>query len=391
MLATNLTLKRTSRLNNGHLWIFSNEIAENLKTFTPGSIVNIYNRQGAFYGKGYINPHSLIAVRILTKQDEPINKDFFVKRFNSAYQFRKRFLKNLETFRLIYSEADYLPGLIVDVYEKVFVVQFLTLGMETFSEILLETINELFCPDTIVIRNDSPIRSIEGLSQNKYLYKSGSKELFHTIRDDNLFFEIDTLNGQKTGFFLDQRFNRKAFSSYIQEGSQGLDLFCYSGAWGIHALNKASMVTFVDSSQNALDITNRNLNLNNLQEKAKLINSDAFKFLKMIKDDDKRFDFIILDPPAFVKNKNAIKEALKGYREINSMAMSVLKGGGLLATSSCSHHLDKSAFIEIIQRSSRDANREIRILEFRGQSPDHPVLLSVPETEYLKCLFLEVN
>ena len=388
-MSDRITLKRTSRLNNGHLWIFSNEIVENLKTYSTGSIVSIYDKKGVFYGKGYINPHSLITVRILTKDDEPINKDFFKKRIHSALLFRQKILKDLQTYRLFFSEADFLPGLIIDVYGRVVVLQFLTFGIEVLANMILQVVDELLMPEVIVIRNDSPVRIIEGLPFKKEIYK-GQLEDLPRINDGDMLYEVDVFEGQKTGFFLDQRFNRQAFSRLIQKGSHGLDLFCYSGAWGIEALKKASMVTFTDISQKALNNAQRNLELNKLADRAEFINRDAFNFLRRINDKGIKYDFIILDPPAFAKSKNNLKEALEGYKEINTLAMSVVKTGGLIATSSCSHHIDKYLFSEILKKASKDARRQIRILQYRGQAIDHPILLSVPETEYLKCFFLEV-
>ncbi len=367
--------------------MFSNEIAENLKEYQPGSIVKVFDRNKNFYGVGYINPHSLISVRLLTRRDELIDADFFRKRLARAYGYRKKMLGDQQSYRLVHSEGDLLPGLIIDVYEKVIVVQCLTYGMECLVNLIVQVIDDMFKTEGIVLRNDSPARRLEGLGLYKKVIKGDlSKPLL--IEDSGIKTEIDPIEGQKTGGFLDQRFNRVAFASLVEEGATGLDLFCYNGAWGIHALKRASKVTFVDESQRAIDSAKRILSLNDLKGTAHFVRADVFDFLKGCTDSPKRYDFIVLDPPAFAKSKTHIKEAMRAYRELNSMAISLLKPGGILATSSCSHHINKGMFMEVIAKAA--SGRRLRIVEQRTQAADHPILINVPETEYLKCLFLEV-
>ncbi len=381
-------LKRTSRVLSGHLWIFSNELASSPRLHGPGSIVEVYDSKEAFMGIGYINPNSLIAVRLLTRQREEINADFFRKRIADALSYRKRFLPEGVSGRLVYSEGDFLPGLIVDRYAGCLVVQLLTAGMERQRDVLLGLLDEMLSPEIIVLKNDNQNRTLEGLVLEKTLVR-GTAGATVTITEGDICSEVDPMSGQKTGFFLDQRENRIAFSRLVS-GGRGLDLFCYSGAWGLHLAKKGAHVTFVDSSEAALKQTKSNAETNALAGKCAFIKADVFNFLKREVDSGNIYDFIVLDPPAFVKSKGKVKEGLRGYREINAMAMSIISQKGLLATSSCSHHVDKTAFLDMLQHAAKDAGKHVRVLELRSQGRDHPVLLSMPETEYLKCAFLVI-
>lgn len=382
-------LQRTSRIHAGHLWVFSNELAESPKGFEPGSLVELRDRRDAFLGIGYINPHSLIAVRILTHQKEEINADFFRKRILDAEAHRRLFLKDTDSFRVVFSEGDFLPGLIVDKYGECLCLQILTFGMERWADELISILDDLFSPSLIVLRNDSPSRLLEGLPQEKRIVK-GTLDNLPATREDSLSFEIDPMAGQKTGFFLDQRENRIAFSRLTGEG-KGLDLFCYAGAWSMHLAGGGAAVTGVDDSEAALALARRNAERNGLSERCGFVKADVFEFLRREGEGKGAYDFIVLDPPAFAKSKAKVKEALRAYREINAHAMRVLREGGLLATSSCSYHIDRGSFLEMLRAAARDAGRQVRLIEMRSQARDHPILLSMPETEYLKCAFLEVR
>jgi 23S rRNA (cytosine1962-C5)-methyltransferase len=382
-------LQRTSRIHAGHLWVFSNELAESPKGFEPGSLVELRDRRDAFLGIGYINPHSLIAVRILTHQKEEINADFFRKRILDAEAHRRLFLKDTDSFRVVFSEGDFLPGLIVDKYGECLCLQILTFGMERWADELISIFDDLFSPSLIVLRNDSPSRLLEGLPQEKRIVK-GTLDNLPATREDSLSFEIDPMAGQKTGFFLDQRENRIAFSRLAGEG-KGLDLFCYAGAWSMHLAGGGAAVTGVDDSEAALALARRNAERNGLSERCGFVKADVFEFLRREGEGKGAYDFIVLDPPAFAKSKAKVKEALRAYREINAHAMRVLREGGLLATSSCSYHIDRGSFLEMLRAAARDAGRQVRLIEMRSQARDHPILLSMPETEYLKCAFLEVR
>lgn len=381
-------LRRSSRIRSGHLWVFSNEIEGSLKRFKAGTIVRVYERTSNLLGIGYINPHSLISIRLLTNQPEEIDKDFFRKRINCALDYRKRLNLDSDSFRVLYSESDLLPGLIVDLYKDILVLQILTFGMELLKETIIEVIDQIFHPVSIVLRNDSPFRRLEGLPLEKKVIKGDCSDV--VIREGDLFFHVDTLSGQKTGFFLDQRENRLVFSKLTGKG-KGLDLFCYSGAWAIHMASSGAQVIGVDESDHAIEMSKRNAEINNLSERCRFIKTNVFDFLNEEIRVGNRYDYIVLDPPAFVKSKEKIKEAIRAYRKINADAMRLLNNNGLLATSSCSHHISREAFLDILRAASKDAGKKFRLIEMRSQAKDHPILLSMPETEYLKCAILEVQ
>lgn len=380
-------LHRTSRLLNGHPWIFSNEIAGSPKTFEPGALVEVLDTKDTFLGIGYINPNSLIAVRLLTRQNEIIDQAFFSRRIGDALARRKQFVAGRNAYRVVFSESDFLPGLIVDRFGDTLSVQILTLGMECLRETILAALDDVLKPATIVLRNDSKARTLEGLPLEKGIVK-GSLDSLPRITEGTVSFEIDPLAGQKTGFFLDQYENRMALAALAQSGT-ALDLFCYAGAWGMQLVQRGMQVTFVDDSELAVRQVQRNAELNNSTDRCSTVRDDVFLFLKRKIAAGAAYDMIVCDPPAFVKSKAKIKEALRGYRDVNTMCMKLVRQGGLLATSSCSHHIDRESFLDMLRASARDAGRSPRMLEYRSQGKDHPVLLAAPETEYLKCAFLQ--
>jgi 23S rRNA (cytosine1962-C5)-methyltransferase len=383
-------LKRTKRLHGGHLWIFSNELSESPKQYSPGELVEVLDMQDVFIGIGYINPNSLIAIRLLSGKNEAIDNDFLSRRIRAAVDLRERIMPDSDAFRVIYSEGDYLPGLIADKYGSCLVLQFLTFGMEALRTNIIDILDDQLKPETIVLRNDSRVRVLEGLPLSKELVK-GTMEIKPVIHEDGLLFEIDPMEGQKTGFFLDQRENRVRLKKYIQAG-RGLDLFSYIGAWSMHLASAGAEITCVDSSGKALEQAARIAGLNNLSGKMVFAVDDVFEHLdKALRKGGKTYDFIVLDPPAFVKSAGRLKEAVRAYRQINELSMRLIKSGGILATSSCSYHLGRDLFIEMLNVAAKNAGRRLRLLEFRSQAPDHPVLLSMPETEYLKTAFLSVD
>lgn len=388
-----VTLRRSARILAGHLWIFSNELAASPKGYEPGALAEVYDGKGVFFGIGYLNPHSLIAVRLLTREREAIDAGFFRRRIEGALRYRQRFLKDTTSFRAVYSEGDFLPGLIVDKLGDCLSVQFLTFGMDRQRETILPVLDELFSPRTVVLRNDSQSRVLEGLPLYKSVVKGVLDEL-PRIAEGGVVMQADPLGGQKTGFFLDQRENRIAFGELVdalsaKEG-RAADLFCYSGAWGLQLAKRGMRVTFVDESEAALAKAKGNAAFNNIEDRCSFARADVFGFLKSEAGAGSLYDAVVLDPPAFVKSRTKIKEALRGYRELNALAMRVVRKGGLLATSSCSYHIDRPAFLDMLRDAARDAGRLPRLVEYRSQGKDHPILLSVPETEYLKCAFLEL-
>lgn len=385
-LVEKVFLKRSKRILDGHLWVFSNELTESPRRFEPGSLVEVHDRT-AFLGIGYINPRSLIAVRLLTRRKETIDASFFRDRIGDALRYRQSFLEDQRSFRVLFSEGDYLPGLIVDKFDDVLVAQFLTLGIERLGETIAGVLDDMFRPRCMVLRNTSRSRTLEGLPlETKVL--AGNPEPLPRVTEGSLTIEVDPLSGQKTGFFLDQRENRIALSRYVR-GGKGLDLFCYSGTWALHLAQRGVVMTGIDESEAALSQAQRNARLNGLDSRIAFRKDDVFHYLGEAKGDE--YDVVVLDPPAFAKSAANLREALRGYLDINSRALKIVRPGGFLATSSCSHHVDRAVFLDMLHRASRLAGRRVRLLEYRHQSRDHPILLSVPETAYLKCAFLEVQ
>jgi 23S rRNA (cytosine1962-C5)-methyltransferase len=383
-------VKRTKRLLAGHLWIFSNEIVESPGGYEAGSLVGVYDMKDNFLGAGYINPKSLIAVRLLARESGKVDREFFARRITAAIDMRRRLSGASDAGRLVFSEGDYLPGLIADRYGNCLVLQFLTAGMERFKDEIISIFDEILSAELIILRNDSRSRVLEGLP----LYKEIAKGLpvpLPVVSEDGVIFEVDAYEGQKTGLFLDQRENRAAFARLIKEG-KGLDLFCYTGAWSLRLAAAGAEVTGVDESDRAVKQAERNAELNGLRDRTSFVREDVFSFLKNeLANGEGRYDFIVLDPPAFVKSSSKIKEAVKAYRRLNELCMRLLRPGGLLATSSCSYHLGREMFLDMLRAAGREAGRSLRMLALRSQAADHPVLLPMPETEYLKCAFLVVD
>lgn len=386
-----ITINRTKRILAGHVWIFSNELLTSPKGYGSGELVEVYSKSDDFIGIGYINPASLISIRLLTRQKETINSDFFLRRISSAYALRQQLLEDTSSCRVIFSESDALPGLIVDKYNDALCVQILTAGMQRLSETVLDCLDEFFKPKCIFLRNESRARQLEGLPLHKSVFK-GSAEYCTTIKEGSACIEIMPFEGQKTGFFLDQRANRLYFHKLLKPSLKGLDLFSYIGAWSLQASLKGAEVIAVDESSYAMQRAIRNSSLNQVQDRCTFIKSDVFTFLEAELQRGACYDYIVLDPPAFAKNKASVSNALKAYRDINAKAMRLLKPGGLLITSSCSQHISKEDFVNTLRLALRDAHKQKSILLcLKAQAPDHPISLSIPETEYLKCAFIVIR
>lgn len=385
------TLKRGSdrRVKGGHPWIFSNEIGQCSGDGQPGATVQIHAADGSYLGTGYYNPHSLIAIRILSRQREDIDDPaFYRERLLRALSYRQNIYPGWETFRAVYGEADFLPGLVVDKYGDYLSLQFLTAGMDLRRDLILSALLDIFKPTGILARNDAGVRSLEGLSEQvEVLYGEIPERV--RIEEHGLQFTVDLVAGQKTGQFLDQKENHLLLER-IAAGKDVLDCFSYSGGWGIHAAAfGATSVRFLDSSERALALARENAEMNGLADRTTFDAGDAFERLRSLKSEGHRFDIVILDPPAFVKSKKALKEATKGYLTINRRGIELLREGGYLVTCSCSYHMNRELFRETIENAARQAGREMRLVSTMSQAPDHPVLLSVPETEYLKCFLLQ--
>jgi 23S rRNA (cytosine1962-C5)-methyltransferase len=387
MRTIKLKKKEERRVLRGHPWVFSNEVQDLSADVVPGEPVEVRDFSGNFLGRGYVNPRSLIAVRILTRKQEDMDTAFFTKRIGSARDLRKD-LGFGESFRAVFSEGDGLPGLIVDKYEDTLVVQSLTAGIDGMLDAVLAALREVYGPKTIVLRNDTSSRSLEGLEQETRVVLGETSGMVE-FEESGIRYRADVLEGQKTGFFFDQRENRLALRDLVR-GRRTLDCFCYVGAWALSAARYgASEVLGIDSSEKAVTLARSNAELNDLS--AKFLIGDVFETLRGLEKQKERFGCIVLDPPAFVKSRAKVREALKGYKEINLRGMRLLEPGGFLVTCSCSHHIDQELFREMLIDAAWSAGRQARLLEMRSQSRDHPMLLAAPETRYLKCAVLMVE
>jgi len=379
-----LKKKEERRVQRGHPWIFSNEISDPLSSFAAGELVDVLDHASRFIGRGYINPHALIAIRIISRHQDQIDLRFFRTRIAAAREIRVR-LGFGDSFRALFSEGDGIPGLIVDKYADTLVVQSLTAGIEALLEVIVTALREEYAPAVIVFKNDSAARELEGLPRETRVALGSLDGPVH-FEESGITYRIDVLEGQKTGFFFDQRENRQALKGLVG-GRRVLDCFCYVGAWSLTAARfGAAEVTGLDSSQRAVDLAVQNANLNGLP--ARFITADVFEELRKRDKNKERFGCIILDPPAFVKSRAKVREALRGYKEINLRALRLLQPGGLLVTCSCSHHIDADLFREMLIDAAHDAGRQTSLLEMRSQARDHPSQIAARENIYLKCAYL---
>lgn len=378
--------KEEQNILKGFPWVFSNEIKEFVGNIKSGEICEIYNSKQEFIGQGFLNTSSKIMVRILSLSHEVIDYDFFKKRILAAWEMRKACGFN-ESARVVFSEADYLPGLIVDKYGDYLSIQLLSLGMDVRKQFVIDALVEIFKPLGIYERSDSPVRLKEGLSEFKGIVYGEFNPLIQ-IKENNIKIEVDLENGQKTGYFLDQKQNRKALMSYVGD-KVVLDCFSHTGGFALHAASyHAKKVVAVDISQKACDDILKNAKLNSFNN-IEVVCDDVFDYLRNNENINK-FDVIILDPPAFTKSKDTVKSAYRGYKEINLQAMKIIKEGGILFTFSCSMHMEPQLFLEMLQEASLDSKRKIRLLDFKIQSPDHPTILGSGDSLYLKCAILYV-
>ncbi|MBI3194769.1 MAG: class I SAM-dependent rRNA methyltransferase [Ignavibacteriae bacterium] len=379
-----ITLKKNEhyRITAGHLWAFSNEIEKIEGEPLIGEVVEVKNFSNEFLGVGFYNPHSLIAVRLLSRKQEEINSEFFRKRIESAYQLRKKIYPDETSYRVVHGEADFLPGLIVDKYNDFLSVQTFSAGMDQRLPMICDVLESLLQPKGIVERNEAVIRTYEGLEQRAGIIRGRAEQTI--ISEYGIKFSVDLLHGQKTAFFLDQRENRKAFQRYVR-GSSVLDCFCNAGGFALHAASAgAKEVVGVDVSSDVIEHAKANAMLNHLESTTQFIVADTFDYLNAMIEQKKMFDVINLDPPSFAKSKKTVNKAIKGYRQLHSLAFDLLSPGGILATASCSHHVYEDKFLDIITSTAKKAGRQVSMLEWHGASPDHPVLPSLPETKYLK-------
>jgi len=375
-------------LRQGAVWVYDNQIESTTGGITPGDICDVFSAKGRFLGRGFYNPHSVIAVRILTwDREESIDEEFFRRRIQAAIDLRKQ-IGMYDSCRLIFAESDYLPALIVDKFCDVLVVQILALGMERFKETIINLLVELVSPQGIYERDDVPIREREGLPQQTgLLYGTVPDQL--EILENEARMMVDVRNGQKTGYFLDQRENRAAIRPYVN-GKEVLDCFCHTGGFAVHAgIYGAKHVTAVDISETALKTASENAALNGL-ENVDFVCANVFDLLRDYDREGRQFDTVILDPPAFVKNRRALEKATAGYKEINLRGMKLVRPGGILITFSCSQLMTPERFLQMLRDAAGDLGRPVRLLEMRMQSRDHPASIAQEQPLYLKCFVAQV-
>jgi 23S rRNA (cytosine1962-C5)-methyltransferase len=381
--------KEEGRLQRGHLWAFSNEVAEAPAGMEPGAIADLVPSGAGFLGRGFYHPHSLIAFRVLSNEREEIDVAFFKRRLEEARALREALYPGCNAYRWVYGESDRLPGLVVDRYGDYLAVQALAAGMERFRPVLIQALDELVHPKAIVWRSDAPVRALEGLKDEPPSVVAGELPARVHITLENGSFFVDLAAGQKTGFYFDQRDNRQALAAYCA-GKRVLDAFSYSGGFGIAAAKAgARQVVFVDSSKPALELADMNAQLNDVADRGTFVEGDALQLLGH-PNPEGPFDVIAVDPPAYARSKKHLPVALKAYEKLYALAIGALPKGGILAASSCSHFVDRGMFLEALRRAARKARRSLRLIEQRGQSKDHPVLLAMPETEYLKFVIAQV-
>ena len=388
---TKVFLKRkiAPRIANGHPWIYGNEIEKIVGEPAAGDIVEVFYYDKKYVGRGYINQQSQIAVRLLTRKHENINDEFFLNRIKQAWNYRQK-LGYTENCRLVFGEADYLPALVIDKFNDYFVIQTLSFGIEKWKPAIVNALQEIFSPKGIYERNDVPVRELEGLAQQKGFLT----EPFDTnivINENGFKFNVDIENGQKTGYFLDQQDNRRAIKQ-ITKGADVLGAFTYTGTFEIHAAGYgAKSVYGIDISEQAVEQANKNAALNGFEKICRFEAMNAFDALKKWDKEEKKYDVVMLDPPAFTKSRENIGKAVTGYKEINLRGMKLVKNGGFLVTSSCTNLVSPELFLDTIAAAARDAKKRIRQVTFKAQASDHPIIWGLENTNYLKFLIVEVS
>ncbi len=374
---------KEKRVLSGHPWVFASDIAHADESIQPGDVVRVFSSKNRFLAMAIYNPKSQITLRILSYHDEPVNRAFIFQRVRDAISYRQTFA-DLKSCRLVFSESDRLPGLIVDSFGDVLVLQCLSLGMEKFKKDIVDALTEMMQPRGMWERNDVPVRQLEGLEQTTgLLYGSVPDRVL--FQENGITFQVDVKQGQKTGYFLDQKENRAAIRPFVR-GKQVLDCFSHTGSFAIHAgFYGADDVTGIDISDYACEFAAENAEINHLGDRIRFEQRNAFDYLSEGSRNGTGFDVIILDPPAFTKTRSAVERALRGYKEINLRAMKMIRPGGFLITCSCSQHVVPQQFQAMLLDAASDARVILRQVEFRSQGRDHPILPYAPETHYLKC------
>ena len=379
---------KEKRVYSRHPWVFRSDIHHTEGPCAPGDVVSVYSDKGRFLAKAFYNPNSQIALRILTWQDEEIDRAFIFRRVHEAVEYRRTFA-DLRSCRLIFAESDRLPALIADVFGSTVVIQCMSLGMERFKQDVIDAIVEEIHPDGIWERDDIPVRKLEGMEMKTGLLYGNVPDRVE-MTENGIRFLVDVKEGQKTGFFLDQKENRAAIAPFVK-GKKVLDCFTHTGSFALHAAHYgAADVTGVDISDYACEFATENARLNGFGDNVRFIAANACDLLSEQSKAGQKYDVIILDPPAFTKTRSAVESALRGYKEINLRAMKMVVPGGYLVSCSCSQHVTPDLFKKMIQDGAYDARVSLRQVEFRSQGKDHPILPAAPETEYLKCGIYQV-
>jgi 23S rRNA (cytosine1962-C5)-methyltransferase len=378
--------RAADRVLSGHPWIFSSDVTDRDGAH-PGDAVEVFDGRDRPIGIAHYSSTSQIALRMLSRQVEPIDRDFYLRRLRAAAGHRQQVVRDSDTYRAVHGEADLLPALIVDHYAEYLVVQTLDQGMDAAKSEIVSCLEEIFQPKGIVARNDVSVRAKEQLPLETAVL-SGEVPGPVSVRMNGLILQADLLHGQKTGIFLDQRENYRAAARYAH-GGRALDCFTSAGGFALHLAAKVQSVEAVDSGSSVLSTARANAAANGI-ENIEFTEADVFDLLSGYAAARRQFNLIVLDPPAFAKSRQRLDSATRGYKDINLRALRLLGPGGILVTCSCSHHMSEAMLLEVVAEASLDAGRTLRVLERRTQSQDHPILLTVPETLYLKCLILEV-
>lgn len=387
----NLRPKRERRVASGHPWVFSNELEPGFVELPPGSVVDVFDAKGRFVGRGLLSPQSLIAVRLYSRvrHDDLDSPLFYAMRLREALTYRERVLPGRQSCRLVHAEGDFLPGLIIDRMGDHLAVQINTVGMENRLPILEEAVRQVFQPASAVFRNDNKARDLEGLEQGRGVW-FGEPPDHVDIDEYGVTYRVSLLGGQKTGHFFDQADNRR-YMGHLAEGAQVLDVYANTGGFGLQALKHgAAHATLLEKSEATAEAAGLNAELNGVEDRCTVVACEATKTLEHLVARGERYDIVAIDPPAFAKTKKTAGNALRGYSRVNALAATLVSPGGLLVTSSCSHHVQEDRFLEAVMKGADEASRTLRLVRRGEQAADHPVLPRVPETRYLKHLVFQV-
>ncbi len=377
--------RAVKRLKNGHLWIYASDIVDRGGA-TAGATVALVDEKGHQYGYAFYSDSSQISLRWCAPLGAPPDREFWRRRLLTAAEYRRHVVSNTEAYRLVYSESDLIPSLLIDRYGDHFVLQTLSQGTDMLKDVWVDLLTELYHPASISERNDSSVRLYENLAQQKGVL-TGTLPPVVVVKMNGICLGVEILSGQKTGAFLDQRENYVAAAHYTQ--GRVLDAFTFAGGFALHLAPHADGVLAVDISEEACALARQNIARNGMKN-IEVLRANVFDFLRELDRDGERFDTIVLDPPAFAKSKQALPGAYRGYKEINLRALRMLNAGGYLITNSCSFHMNDQLFLQLLAEAMADAGRPVRLVEQRTQGQDHPALLGVPETKYLKCVILQV-